>query len=187
LGPFTGGQLTTIVVAFVVVIGFPFAAFAVTGNNVFVTDATSGKHAKVDSTGNLETKVVKGSVTALPLGTAAFHALTYSCGQCAIAVPASGKALLVTSVHLNLESVTATGSNDFLSLYRGTDSTCSTNEAEIGLVSPSEVGEIVLPFEPGFPIQAGKALCIFNHDTSSLSFDASAFGFTVGPTGVPST
>ena len=31
------------------VVGFPFAAFAVTGSNVFVTDATSGSRAKVDS------------------------------------------------------------------------------------------------------------------------------------------
>ncbi len=34
-------------------VAFPFAAFAVTGSNVLVTDATSGTHAKVDSGGHL--------------------------------------------------------------------------------------------------------------------------------------
>jgi len=33
----------------VLVVAFPFAAFAVTGSNVFVTDATSGTRANVDA------------------------------------------------------------------------------------------------------------------------------------------
>jgi hypothetical protein len=56
LGPFTSGHLTIIVVALVIAVAFPFAAFAVTGSNVFVTDATSGARAKVDSLGELQTK-----------------------------------------------------------------------------------------------------------------------------------
>jgi hypothetical protein len=47
LGPFTSGHLTLIVVTLLIVVAFPFAAFAVTGNNVFVTDATSGNRATV--------------------------------------------------------------------------------------------------------------------------------------------
>jgi hypothetical protein len=57
LGPFSGGQLTIIIVTLAVVMGFPFAAFAVTGSNVFVTDATSGTHAKVDAKNNLQTAI----------------------------------------------------------------------------------------------------------------------------------
>src|SRR5712691_4185802 len=53
LGPFTSGHLTIIIVTLVIVVAFPLAAFAVTGSNVFVTDATSGTHAKVDSGGHL--------------------------------------------------------------------------------------------------------------------------------------
>jgi hypothetical protein len=53
LGPFTSGHLTIIIVTLLIMVAFPFAAFAVTGNNVFVTDATSGTHAKVDSGGHL--------------------------------------------------------------------------------------------------------------------------------------
>jgi hypothetical protein len=47
LGPFTSGHLTLIVITLLILVAFPFAAFAVTGNNVFVTDATSGNHATV--------------------------------------------------------------------------------------------------------------------------------------------
>jgi hypothetical protein len=187
LGPFNGTQLTVIICVIVAAVAIPVGASAVTGSNTFVTDATTGTHAKVDSTGNLQTKVVGGSVTAYPPGTAAFHALTFSCNQCAVAVPPSGKAVLITSIHLNMENVATTGDNDFISLYRATNSSCSTNEVEIGLVNPSGLGETVLPFEPGFPIQAGKALCIFNHDPSNLTFDVSAFGLTTAATGVPST
>src|SRR5689334_7825874 len=69
LGPFSGGQLTVIIVAALLAIAFPVGAWAVSGSNVFVTDATSGVHAKVTSTGQLQTHpngplTVNGSVTA---------------------------------------------------------------------------------------------------------------------------
>jgi hypothetical protein len=57
LGPFTSGHLTIIVVTLVILLTFPFAAYAVTGNNVFVTDASSGLHAKVDAKNNLNTGI----------------------------------------------------------------------------------------------------------------------------------
>src|SRR5437016_10163540 len=57
LVPFRSGHLTIIVVTLVIVVAFPFAAFAVTGSNVFVTDATSGTHAKVDAKNNLQTAI----------------------------------------------------------------------------------------------------------------------------------
>ena len=63
LGPFSSGHLTIIVVTLVIVVAFPFAAFAVTGSNVFVTDAVSGTRAKVNSSGQMAI-VVNGSVTA---------------------------------------------------------------------------------------------------------------------------
>ena len=63
LGPFTSGHLTIIVVTLLIVVAFPFAAFAVTGSNVFVTDATSGMRAKVDSTGHVVVGDGTGSLT----------------------------------------------------------------------------------------------------------------------------
>src|SRR3954468_11693229 len=66
LGPFTGRQLTTVIVAIVVMVMLPVGAMAVTGSNVFVTDATSGARAKVDTAGNVQSKVSGGSVVAPP-------------------------------------------------------------------------------------------------------------------------
>src|SRR5205807_3355084 len=63
LGPFTSTQLTTVIVTLAIVIGFPFAAFAVTGSNVFVTDATTGTHAKVDSSGQVLVGDGSGALT----------------------------------------------------------------------------------------------------------------------------
>src|SRR5260221_13076089 len=61
-GPFTGAQLTIIVTAVVVMVMLPVGAFAVvTGSNVFVTDATSGKHATVNSLGQVA--VADGATT----------------------------------------------------------------------------------------------------------------------------
>jgi hypothetical protein len=57
LGPFTCGHLTIIIVTSVIVVAFPFAAYAVTGSNIFITDFTSGAHAKVDSKSNLNTAI----------------------------------------------------------------------------------------------------------------------------------
>ena len=65
LGPFSGGQITIIIVTLALVVGFPVSALAVTGNNVFLTDATSGKHATVNSNGQLATQA-SGTVTARP-------------------------------------------------------------------------------------------------------------------------
>src|SRR5262245_50619633 len=53
LGPFSSAQLTLIVVTLAIVVGFPFAAAAVTGNNVFVTDPSTGTRATVNGAGQL--------------------------------------------------------------------------------------------------------------------------------------
>jgi len=65
LGPFTGSQLTVIILGVTLAIAFPIGAWAVTGSNVFVTDATSGKTAKVDATGHVLSKV-SGTVAVVP-------------------------------------------------------------------------------------------------------------------------
>ena len=64
LGPFTGGQLTVIILGITLAIAFPIGAWSVTGSNVFVADATSGKTAKVDANGNVLSKV-SGTVNAV--------------------------------------------------------------------------------------------------------------------------
>jgi hypothetical protein len=114
LGPFSSGHLTIIVVTVVIVIAFPFAAFAVSGSNVFVTDATSGVQAKVDASGNLQTRqngavVVTGAVTALPAlpaQTGQFHdvvTLVAGCGTAIIAQATTTRGFVVTAIKENVD------------------------------------------------------------------------------------
>ncbi|HEY3833359.1 MAG TPA: hypothetical protein VGO03_13765 [Acidimicrobiia bacterium] len=104
MGPFTSGHLTIIIVTLAMIIAFPFAAFAVTGNNVFVTDATSGVHAKVNNLGQLDTTaVVSGAVTAPPAAPSSMVALfpvqvTASEDDCAFYTPPAGQALVITRI-----------------------------------------------------------------------------------------
>jgi hypothetical protein len=61
-GPFTGRQLTTIIVAVILAVAVPVgASAAVNGNPVFLTDATSGKHAGIDPNGNLKVQAATPS------------------------------------------------------------------------------------------------------------------------------
>jgi hypothetical protein len=78
LGPFSGGQLTAIIVTIAVMIMLPVGAWAVvTGSNVFVTDAVSGKQASVNTSGQLLTAenatsvvIASGSSSVSPNGNA---------------------------------------------------------------------------------------------------------------------
>jgi len=67
-GPFSGAQLTIIIVAIAVMVLLPVGAFAVvSGSNAFITDATSGKQAKVTSNGEVLTSA--RTTTVLSQGT----------------------------------------------------------------------------------------------------------------------
>ena len=77
-GPFSGAQLTVIIVAIAVMILLPIGAFAaVTGSNVFVTDAVTGKQQKVNAAGQASVEVqattvlvASGTVTVDPFTSA---------------------------------------------------------------------------------------------------------------------
>ncbi len=53
-GPFSGGQLTTIIVTFAILMLFPVGAWALSFTNVAITDPGGVNRAKVDSTGALK-------------------------------------------------------------------------------------------------------------------------------------
>jgi hypothetical protein len=61
LGPFTGTQLTVLILALVLAVAFPVGAWAVSGSNIFVTDASTGVHAKVDGKNNVYTSLHDGT------------------------------------------------------------------------------------------------------------------------------
>ena len=77
-GPFSGGQLTIIIVAIVVMVALPVGAFAVSGTNSFITDATTGAQAKVSTAGALstaeagQTVIIVSGTTTVTNGTTSF-------------------------------------------------------------------------------------------------------------------
>lgn len=96
-GPFSGGQLATVIIAVVVMAMLPVGAFAVvSGSNAFVTDATTGKHAAVNSAGALT--VAPAATNALFTGIAINFA-TFTCAS--VVTPPAGKALVVTSIEVS--------------------------------------------------------------------------------------
>jgi hypothetical protein len=118
-GPFTSGHLTIITVTVLILVAFPFAAYAVTGNNVFVTDASSGNQAsvaggrlKVDAGtafGAVPAAIVGGTVNATAaapnqqfVSTVTFSDVGPKCKT--LVTPPSGKAVVLTTVHFQLRT-----------------------------------------------------------------------------------
>jgi hypothetical protein len=119
-GPFSGGQLTAIILGITIAIAFPVGAWAVTGSNSFITDATSGAHAKVDGKQNVNTAIhdsvsgvaakVNSAGQQLVSGSVAVNGTTRQANPvdlytsmilvngCALLAPPSGHALVITSV-----------------------------------------------------------------------------------------
>jgi hypothetical protein len=188
LGPFSGGHLTIIVVTLMIVVAFPFAAFAVTGNNVFITDFTSGAHAKVDSGGNVQAKVNGGNLNANPTQQAA-NMFTSTAGAGAtgcvvLAAPPAGKALIVTSVKENIWNNTP-GDLVEPQIYRMTGN-CPTPTNPVSK-DTNNVGTdqtIVVPFPSGLPIPSGSKLAAQVVETSG---DLAPVLFTVNGYLVPAS
>jgi hypothetical protein len=191
-GPFTGGQLTTIIVTFAVLLLVPIGAWAVTGSNVFVTDATSGSTAKVDASGSLQTRV-KGAVSVSAPTPAIAHGNLVSptiCGAadtCTLVIaPPAGKALIVTSIHLSAWDVPTPGGGERVLFRTSVDGTCNAGSLTdtVDVAHPGGTGDVVLTYSPGLPVQAGRALCAVTND-GALGVDITAWGYTVAPSAVP--
>jgi hypothetical protein len=209
LGPFTSGHLTIIVIVVVLVVAFPFAAFAVTGSNVFVTDATSGNQAQVAS-GQLKVDTgishPFGLVPVAPVApeiyptgdivhtdVLAVDAVdTDNCGSgtCqTVLKPPAGKAAVITTIHINTYKATATGSGQYLALPRSGNGSCAVSSIDrrIEFLNPAGIGETQLQYDlpGGLAVPAGKALCVFNSDPANLGAQVSARGYAVAPSAVP--
>jgi len=207
LGPFSSGHLTTIIVTVVIVVAFPFAAYAVTGNNVFVTDASSGVRAKVDAKNNLNTAIhdptsgvgakvdvngnlhsyVSGSVTApatQPSGS--FFAETQVAllagggNNIDIAGPPTGKALMLTSISVDVTSLPTPGGQSFSCRKIG-GAACSnaTKDRNIGQFTATGVGLETISMPSGVPIPNGDRVCIYWNGGGNPQVGAMVYGYTV--------
>jgi hypothetical protein len=190
-GPFSGRQLTTMVVALILVLGVPGTVWAVdTFSNVAIEDPVTGVKASVDSSKRL--KVGDGSSAMTVDGTTTgpeaaantlFRSATFptSSGNCTpIATPPANKALIIKSVALNTYSVTSPGSGRTGVFYLGTDG-C---EVIVFDINPPGVGLINQPFEPGLGVPAGKRLWV---STNNISAEVYTFGYSVPASAVPAS
>ena len=140
LGPFTGRQLTTIIVTLIVVLLFPLGAWAVSGSNIFVTDATSGSHAKVDGNGSLQTKVSSGFINATPaapnqqyISTVTFSDVGPKCKT--LVTPPTGKAVVITTVHYQVRTYDAGPNTRLGDLGHSGSSGCTSGNVALDGVS----------------------------------------------------
>ena len=140
LGPFSGAQLTVIVVAALLAFALPAGALA------------AGKLTKV---------TVKGPVTAQVAPTSAFYHrqsnMLITGGGCQmIAKPPTGKQLVVQEVTLNIVYLMTPDQSNSITLYIGTDCTGD----RLANVTPSSLGPIALPFDPGVVVPASAKLSV---------------------------
>ena len=191
-GPFSGSQLMVIIVTLAIVIGFPVAAFSVTGSSTNIVDpVTAANKAKVDVKGNLYTATrdavsgtaakvnslgqlsvaATGSVTATPTPPSASYTseafATESGGACSSITPTvpAGKALIVTSITVSMSSVT-TGPvvADLVSATPG--SPCGFLSFADGIwISGAKVSQVIT-IPSGFPVKPGHVLGVEMFSTS---------------------
>ena len=179
-GPFSGGQLTLIIVTVVVMVGLPVGAFAVVkGSNSFITDATSGKHAKVSASGQLATSgTVSGSVTATPAQPAAMvdFSTEVSIATNGFSGPVSGttaasKALIVTAITVGPHGVLNSSVPLSLETY--------TTGTQLGLITLNPGSPpVTLPFPSGLPIKGPDYLVIANSGPP-VTLDVTVSGYYV--------
>jgi hypothetical protein len=184
-GPFSGGQLTMIIVTFAVLLLFPIGAWAVSGSNVFVTDATSGSHASVNS----------GALTVATASPKNFFVRGGSPGNgtfTRLLKPPPGKAAIVTSIVFDVYNAAATGGgHNIAAAVSRTDTSCGSIVLDPATFfpafdfNPPGIGDTVIPFQPGLVIPANRALCVANFDTANLSVEVYAYGYYVAASAAP--
>ena len=124
-GPFTGGQLTTIICVIVITTLFPVGAWALTTSNVVITDRGRVNQAIVDAAGDLSTKVT-GSVSTRPANSTPFSFVLFAPSggayQLLFAPPAGKTTLAITSLTYANNNGSPQGSQ--VALFSGTN--CNT-------------------------------------------------------------
>jgi len=188
LGPFSGGQLTAIIITVVAAVGFPVGAFAaVKFTNVSITDPHGVYRAAVSSAGQLQvhpngTQTVAGSVTATPAAPSALFAKETDVNNAtctAVASAPMGKALILTSVHVDLPdpAVPSPTYPTYYALYAGASCPGTNVTVDIGTFT-SSVHTLVLPFPSGLALKAGSSLWMY----SPFSTEVSVSGYSVPAT-----
>jgi hypothetical protein len=189
-GPFTGRQLTTMIVALIVCVLVPGTVWAVdTFSNVAIEDPVSGVKASVDSAHRLKVgdaagaMTVDGSVTATEASAANFvrvFAATSSTCSNAYTIP-SGKALILKSMQAFIHNAGSPGSDAEAIVYNAANCSGSLVAAAISDRAHENVAQ---NFEPGIAIPAGHVVATQGFgDSGSVML----YGYLVPASSVPAS
>jgi hypothetical protein len=181
-GPFSGAQLTMMLVTLIVVVALPIGAGAVlTFSNVAITDPGGVNQATVDSAHNLHTSVnggtvgVTGSVTATKSPPSlTFHKYVAGLGTACITVATApaGKALVVDEIHVSESALTTTGAL-VVTLAKGSCATKTT----VDNPSFNKVGQnSSLSYPAGLPFATGVSLVALSNDAGA-AYTVSVHGY----------
>lgn len=177
-GPFTGRQLTTIICALLLAaVMVPVGSYAASLTKVAITDPRDGDRAKVDTTGNL---AVAGTVTARPAPVAALVRGRSGVSSCTpILLPPAGKALVLTSVHINVYLNPTPGFANNVLLYDRPG--CAGGLVDV--VNPAGIGATPLDYGNGLAIPTTGGL--FARVQGGVQAEVYANGYTVPSSQVP--
>lgn len=166
-GPFTGGQLATMVCVLALGITVSGGAWATTGSNVSNPGAV-----------NVAGSVHASSATASSL----YHHWTSVCFTCytEVASPPSGKSLVITSLWVNTQAAAGDTAEFYLNktpLLRG--ARCSEGTfTQVASVTSITEGLQSIPMPNGLAIPAGEALCALGSDGGVSALETTfAFGY----------
>ena len=175
VGPFTGRQLTTIVVALIAAVTIPTGAYAVAKlTHTVIQDGTSAATAGVTPTGNLKVNV------AAP---ADFFYQEDATGpgsgfDSPAVTPPPGTDLIMTTIHLNVFADPHPGSASSVDLFVAPSSLCNTGAGPyFESVNPAGVGELDVSLAPGVNVPAGDLLCA--GEFGGVQVRLSVSGYTV--------
>ncbi len=190
-GPFTGRQLTTMIVALMIgVIFLPSAVWAVdTFSNVAIEDPVSGTKAGVDASHHLLTNgTVAGSVSAIPRPPSTPWNLS-------IDVPRDTPVVLAgpSATPLNLTALSiafkADGTADFYLFPFSVPSTATTCDSTNGLGTayhlpglPSSAGAFAESFPTPLQVRppSGQKVCLYAYNGAAATVTVNASGYFGG-------
>jgi hypothetical protein len=175
LGPFTGRQLTTIIIALIAgAVLIPTGASAVTAlTHVDIQDKVTRTPAGVTPTGNL--KVAEAAPGAFFQNGSTGLSGTYT----SVGSPPGGSALIVTTIHVDTTADPTPGNSQglYLNVQDGSCSGFSFVGTYFQFVNPGGIGETDIPLAPGLGVPAGDALCAI--EIGSVQALVSVSGYTV--------
>lgn len=184
-GPFSGGQLTIIIVTFAGLLLLPVGAWALSFTNVSIIDPGGVNRAKVNAAGQLSTDaLVTGSVTARP--SAAGSTFAYgnhfavsagvNLGPSVSGTIPAGKAAIITSVTIGPRGTLSSSVSFFVEAGNG------SGNLGVGSITLNPGAQpVTLSFPSGLAIKNGHYLSIFA-PTAAVNVDVSVSGYYVTAT-----